>query len=488
MFFFLSGLLLGHWVIGPDVSHSLYAVLATYLVLLAAPGTLTSVIVSFVLNLGYLLVGYLYTESDGYDICWTMPHCVLTLRLIGLTFDCYDGERARRLGKDVLSKDQQKSFLLDPPTLLEMLSHSFFIGGYFVGPQFTMRRYREFVRPGYTASLPASPLPYGFRRLGLGFGYMIFHVVGSLYLPADWPASQHFEDTGLALRLVLLPIWVKVILAKYLFAWLAAEGVCVLSGLSHQGSAERQDLRGCGNVKVGRLETAVCFGNVIEAFNINTNHWVAVYVYKRLKFMGNQMVSQVVTLVFLAVWHGFNPGYYICFLNEFLTVKVEREFLVIWSRSERVARWKQEQPLVGRVAEVLGWCWVWLVLPHAFIPFSLLLWAPTLKAYSSTYFIMYIILFLWWTCLKGVVKNVLGGPAKQKMDAPVADVKPAQKEVNPDELEPKEPSIVGVEIEKKEMPIKDEMMMTTMKTTENAPPAAEVTAQDRVEATEEKIG
>jgi hypothetical protein len=29
------------------------------------------------------LVGYWYTASENYDICWTMPHCVLSLRLIG---------------------------------------------------------------------------------------------------------------------------------------------------------------------------------------------------------------------------------------------------------------------------------------------------------------------------------------------------------------------------------------------------------------------
>ena len=117
-------------------------VLATYLILLCAGGTLISVIVSFLFNFGYLLVGllalspshigfpyfsiqvgYVYTETEGYDICWTMPHCVLSLKLIGLTFDCYDGDRARRLGEGILSKDQKKSFLPDNPSLLEMLSH-----------------------------------------------------------------------------------------------------------------------------------------------------------------------------------------------------------------------------------------------------------------------------------------------------------------------------------------------------------------------------
>ena len=321
-----TGLLPGYWVLGPEVCHSLYAVLATYLLLAVAGGTLTSVVISFIFNFGYLLVGYHYTESEGYDICWTMPHCVLSLRLIGLTFDCYDGERARRLGPQVLSKDQQKTALADPPSLLEMLSHSFFIGGYFVGPQIQMKKYREFVSPTFQDSLPASPLQYGFKRLLLGLCYMVFHVLGSLYLPSDWPASESFHQQSLLTKLLLLPLWCRLILAKYLFAWLTAEGVCIVSGLAFNGVKEGGfiDWKGCANVKVGRLEGSLKFGHVIESFNINTNNWVAVYIYKRLKFMGSRTISQVVTLLFLAVWHGFHSGYYLTFFNEFLTVKVKK--------------------------------------------------------------------------------------------------------------------------------------------------------------------
>ena len=117
----------------------------------------------------FFFSGYWYSESESYDINWTTPHCVLTLRLIGLTFDCYDGARAK--SKNIqLSKDQQKSALEEVPSILEMLSHSFFIGGYFVGPQFCMKKFREFVSPEYHQNLP-SPITYGFKRLGKQFPF-----------------------------------------------------------------------------------------------------------------------------------------------------------------------------------------------------------------------------------------------------------------------------------------------------------------------------
>ena len=134
LFFFLSGLLLAYWVIGEGVTHSLYTIFLTYLTLLVLGGSLAGVSVSFLLNMTYLLAGYWYEAREEYDISWTMPQCVLCLRLIGLSWDLYDGERLKK-NPESLSKDQLKTALTTAPNILEMLSHSFFIGGYFVGEQ-----------------------------------------------------------------------------------------------------------------------------------------------------------------------------------------------------------------------------------------------------------------------------------------------------------------------------------------------------------------
>ena len=34
------------------------------------------------------------TSTDDYDIKWTMPQCVLALRLIGLSFNLLDGQKS----------------------------------------------------------------------------------------------------------------------------------------------------------------------------------------------------------------------------------------------------------------------------------------------------------------------------------------------------------------------------------------------------------
>jgi len=396
LYFFLSGLLLAYWVIGDGVTHSLYTILLTYVTLLCLGGSIAAVSVTFVFNMFYLLAGYWYVAKEEYDISWTMPQCVLCLRLIGLSWDLYDGARMKK-NPESLSKDQQKTALTSSPNVLEMLSHSFFIGGYFVGPQFSLAKYRQFVSPQYQSSLPASPVPFGLKRLGLSVVYMTAHVVGSMFLPELWPITDSFAQTSLAGRLLLLPIWVKLILAKYLSMWLMAEGVCAVAGLSYVSTSDPEseiDWSGCANVKMRRLESAQKFGHYIEAFNINTNAWVMNYVYKRLKFLNNRYVSQMSALVFLAVWHGWHSGYYITFLNEFLVVNFEKDFASIWDKSAKVTRWK-EHPAYNTMTVALGWTYCHFFLPHCFLPFPLLFVDRYIKAYASLFFIEYLFFAAW---------------------------------------------------------------------------------------------
>ena len=44
--------------------------------------------------------------------------------------------------QEELSRDQKEAALHVLPNILEMFSHCYFIGGYFVGPQFSMRKYQ----------------------------------------------------------------------------------------------------------------------------------------------------------------------------------------------------------------------------------------------------------------------------------------------------------------------------------------------------------
>lgn len=87
------------------------------------------------------------------------------------------------------------------------------------------------------------------------------------------------------------------------------------------------DWSGCCNVNLILLETGNPMGHYVQSFNINTNQWLAQYVYKRLKFLNNRTISYATALTFLAVWHGFHSGYYMSFLIEYMIITIEKQVL-----------------------------------------------------------------------------------------------------------------------------------------------------------------
>ncbi|KAL8578252.1 hypothetical protein ACOMHN_005643 [Nucella lapillus] len=99
VYFILTGLLQCWFNFGSSVIHSLLNITIMYVVLKMAGGTKASVAFAFVFNTGYLVLGYLFEAAsiNTYNISWTMPHCVLTLRLTAVAFDLYDGQKLRGL-------------------------------------------------------------------------------------------------------------------------------------------------------------------------------------------------------------------------------------------------------------------------------------------------------------------------------------------------------------------------------------------------------
>ena len=49
------------------------------------------------------------------------------------------------------------------------------------------------------------------------------------------------------------------------------------------------------------------------------------YLYKRLRFLGNKLISHFITLAFVALWHGIAPGFFLCFIGEFVIILMEQQ-------------------------------------------------------------------------------------------------------------------------------------------------------------------
>lgn len=227
LFFTLSGLSLGLWNYGLDIFHCVFTILCTYCCLFFLPGTFVSVVATFVFNLGYLLMGYYYTSTNDYDIIWTMPQCILCLRLIAVAFDLYDG----RQDPEKLSAENKKVALKEIPTLTEMFGQCFFPSAFLVGPQFSMKRYQDFVSGKFNNNnCPPDSASAAARRFGFGLLYLVVFQILGLYVSDSYMESEEFGNEWMWKKMILMGVWGRFQLYKYISCWLLTEGACILFG------------------------------------------------------------------------------------------------------------------------------------------------------------------------------------------------------------------------------------------------------------------
>lgn len=259
-------------------------------------------------------------------------------------------------------------------------------------------------------------------RLALGLSCLLFSLLGSAHLDEKFLLSDAYAERGLLGRLLLLGAWQVVTLHKYVACWLLAEGSCIMAGLTYNGRDENGNelWNGCVNIWVWRYEAATTFEDLIKSFNINTNLWVAQYVFKRLRFLGSKQLSQLAALLFLALWHGLHSGYYLCFLNEFIVMKFERDAQeLLRHRLPPRLRWlRLEHPLLRLPRFLLLKLFVLVMFGYCIVPFVLLSHTRYVQAYSRVYWVGHI-LYLGWFPLSPLVFKLLPRqpqPAEDKRD------------------------------------------------------------------------
>ncbi|CAG2101697.1 unnamed protein product [Medioppia subpectinata] len=402
LYYLVSGVALVYTYCGHHVIHSMAVCLLCYAMIRWCP-IRAALVVNMTVPLVYLLVGCYATQIGSiYTIGWTLPQCVLTLRLIAITFDVFDGRRNDAIANKLKDSDKQQdtepvlinadTAVLRMPTLLEFLSHCYFPSTILVGPLISYRKYQSYIESNESRLSDCWQLAAG--RLSLGLLYLGFYVLGTHYWPQEYLLSDHFMASSFWWKVTAIAVVCKVGMTKYLATWLIAEGSCMVSGVSWTG----QHYYGCANVHIWHFETTATFNGVIKSFNLTTNNFAAIYLFKRLKFLGNRTVSQALTLLFLAVWHGMCSGYFVTFLLEFMIIKMESEVLA------KVAKRRQRWPLLDRLLDTLAVkalvfavfrVYTIYLLGYSFMPFMHLQYPQWFDIYREVYFYGHVITIAW---------------------------------------------------------------------------------------------
>lgn len=178
IYFIVTGLDISLYNFGISFYHNVLPALVIYMTTkVLGPGK-NNAIITFIFNLSYLLIGYVQTESEEYDITWTMPHCVLTLKLIALSFDLWDGQKM--LKGEKLSDTNKLTALESSPSFLELIGFIYFPACFLVGPIFSFRRYLDFVSDKFPVEREAHALEdQAMKRLFQGLAYLVAFQVGS---------------------------------------------------------------------------------------------------------------------------------------------------------------------------------------------------------------------------------------------------------------------------------------------------------------------
>ncbi|OUC39444.1 dedicator of cytokinesis, partial [Trichinella nativa] len=345
LFFIITGLLLFYINYGMHTIHSLISIFVAYILCRYFKGTIDSVVIAFVFFM------------------------------------------------EKLSAYQLEARVDDSPDLLEIAAFSYFFGGCFVGPQFPLNRFRRFVDGAYndaeTGGPPKSVFP-AMLRLFAGLVYGGVHLYFHPIYPTEFFLTDQFMNYSFLWKLVYILFWFRFVVLRYQSAWLIAESGCILVGLGYNldEKSGEQLWDGVRNIRLGRFELSASFQSIIDSFNYNTNKWAFNYFFKRLKFLGNKMLSHLLTLLFLALWHGTYSGYFVCFLAEFL-----------------VAMLNQHQQLKAKLQSSTMiylplWCVrkfvVLLSCAYGFLPFALLTIDKWWKVYKSVYFFGWIMYGIVW--------------------------------------------------------------------------------------------
>lgn len=191
----------------------------------------------WVFNSVYLLLGYYYTASDGYDINWTTSQCVLCLRLMGFSMDFLDGANAKN-DKDLSVKELtgSHSFASDSPLQYlpewhEFLGYCYFPSAFLIGPQFSFSLYSRFLSGPYNGvniknmkHAEKIQLTYIIRCVSIGIVYIIILQTVGVYYPTSYVLTKEYAAQYLLQRNVNYWLCGKMVYIKYVGVWLLTEG------------------------------------------------------------------------------------------------------------------------------------------------------------------------------------------------------------------------------------------------------------------------
>ncbi|GMH77461.1 hypothetical protein TrST_g9208 [Triparma strigata] len=346
LFSFLLGAFLLQFVLGVQWIHQLLSTMMCYFCFQVFSPSVNRYLVPAI-AISYCIVGHLhrqYINYMGWDLDFTGPQMVVTIKLYSLAWNLYDGHvmRESKKGQELpRATSRCKDFCVDEvPSLLNYLGYVFCFSTVLAGPSF---EYSTYLAAASGSNLmkggklvPPSRFKPVLVPLVQSLCALVVYVAICPNFPLTNTVSQKLRPYPLEgdTSLYTLGFWKGYAFlfislgfnrSKYYFAWKNAQGSCNTwyAGFEghekeYQKDAAIQGWELTNNVDLWRCETASNVQMGTKFWNKKTALWLNRYVYAR---SGGSLAA---TYFMSAFWHGFYPGYYMFFMSLPLLTMCER--------------------------------------------------------------------------------------------------------------------------------------------------------------------
>lgn len=331
LFSFILGAFLLQFTIGIQWIHQLISSMIVYVMFLTLPAKTAKTLVP-IFAMAYITMGHLhrqYINYLGWDMDFTGPQMVLTMKLYSLAYNLYDGELLNRGKEDRAAKKCASVAVTSLPGIIEYLGYTFCFATVLAGPAYEYKFYADacegtllYEKSGKPKGKIPSQVWPTLRPLLCSFVCLGIFVVGNgMYPLLDSSDPQHATPVVISEEMLDKPMYQRFAYAwlalffvrfKYYFAWINAEGANNIWYAGFEGFDAKGEPKGwevSNNIDLIAFETAPNLKTLSSAWNKKTANWLAKYVYIRT---GG---SLAVTYGMSAFWHGFYPGYYIFFMS-----------------------------------------------------------------------------------------------------------------------------------------------------------------------------
>jgi len=414
IFSFLLGAFLLQFTIGVQWIHQLISSLIAYVMFLVLPAETAKTLVP-IFTMVYITAGHLhrqYINYLGWDMDFTGPQMVLTMKLYMLAYNLYDGHELRTKG-DKANRASKKcaNVALDGlPGIVEYLGYTFCFASILAGPAFEYKYYADacdgsnlYAKDGKPkGKVPSQIWPTLRPLLGSLLCLGIFVVGNGAFPLLNAADPQNATPVLITDEQLAKPIYMRFAYAwlalffirfKYYFAWMNAEGAhnvwyAGFDGFDAKGEAGGWQVS--SNIDVVQFETAPNLKTLTAAWNKKTANWLSKYVYIRT---GGSLFA---TYGMSAFWHGFYPGYYMFFLS-----------VPIMAACERMGKKKISSRMAGAGNKwspygILCIVATSLMAQYLIQPFQLLAFDWSLAIWKSYYFIGHIVCAAFYMTLSNI--------------------------------------------------------------------------------------